>query len=111
MKMVKEDIAYELRTAVSQAKKQEKAVKKEGLHIRLNGSAKELDIEVVPIKGNAKNIYFLIVFQENGSTEKTVSPSNQKTKDKKNDEVNNKRMTLLEEQLRDARDSMRIMSE
>src|SRR5206468_9234747 len=57
MKMVKEDIAFELRTAINQAKKQEKAIKKEGLHIRMNGSSRELEIEVVPIKGNAKNIY------------------------------------------------------
>ena len=110
MKMVKEDIAFELRTAVNQAKKQEKAIKKEGLQIRLNGFSKELDIEVVPIKGNEKNIYFLIIFQENGVVTGNGS-SKQKTQNKKIEDANNKRIMVLEDQLREARDGMRIMSE
>ncbi len=107
MKMLKEDIAFELRTAINAVKKEGRSVKKEGIHIMTNGTVKELSVEVVPLQ-NAKDPFYLIIFQENGIAIKankinTADAGTQRQKDK--------RIILLEDQLKEARESMKIMNE
>ena len=104
MKMIKEEMVFDMRSAINDAKKQGQHVKKQGLH--LNGE-KDITIEVVPIKANAKDNYFLIIFQSaNGEIEtktgKTISPSKRSS---------NERISSLERQLKEARENMKMMSE
>ncbi|TMI96238.1 MAG: PAS domain S-box protein [Bacteroidetes bacterium] len=104
MKMIKEEMVYELRSAINDAKKQGQQVSRQGLHF--NGQ-KDITIEVVPIKANAKDNYFLIIFQPaNGEIEtrpgKTITPAKRSS---------NERIFSLERQLREARENMKMMSE
>jgi two-component system CheB/CheR fusion protein len=110
MKMVKEDIAYELRTAISHAKKMEQPVRKSGLRIGDNGFEKQLAIEVVPLKGNGKSVYYLIIFKEDGIIG-SITNGKQKDKNKRIEHSNDKRIAMLEDQLREARENMKIMTE
>jgi two-component system CheB/CheR fusion protein len=108
MKMVKEEIAHELRIMLNRVKKDGRAVKKEGLRLSLYENTNNLSIEVIPVKGNSRDPYFFIIFQENGvgETEKTET-----TKVGGKGKESNKRIASLEKQLKEARDSIKMMSE
>ncbi len=54
----------ELRTAIHRAKKQEIAVHKEGIRIQRDGRLWDVCLEVVPIKGDLGERFFLVLFQE-----------------------------------------------
>src|SRR5688572_12874225 len=104
MKMIKEEMVFDLRSAINDAKKQGEHIKRQGLHF--NGE-KDITIEVVPIKANAKDNYFLIIFQPaNGEVEtkslKPITPSKKSS---------NERIASLEKQLKEARENMKLMSE
>jgi len=64
LKMVRPEFGVELRTAIHRAGKQELPVRKEGILIRRNGQLNEVNLEVVPFKGQGKERFFLILFQE-----------------------------------------------
>ena len=105
MKMVKEEIVFELRSVINEAKKEGQPVKKQGLHF--NGDAKDIAIEVIPIKANAKDNYYLIIFQpgngiEDGDPRKTTIVSK---------ETRSNQIASLEKQLKEAREHMRMITE
>jgi two-component system CheB/CheR fusion protein len=105
MKMIKEELVFEVKSVINQAKKEGQPVKKLGL--QFNGDAKDITIEVIPIKANARDNYFLIIFQpSNGESEAKPKKTIPISKDAKNE-----RIASLEKQLKEARESMRMMSE
>ena len=82
LKMVRPEFAVELRTAIHRAGKQDIPVRKEGLLIKRNGHLNEVDLEVVPFKGQADERFFLVLFQENrvpDSEESTTPASKSKS--------------------------------
>ncbi len=107
MKMIKEEIAFELRTLIHRVKKEDRPVKKEGLYIGSNGQTKELSIEVTPLKGNGKQVYYLVIFKEGSSHTiedgKRASQVSQGVKDN--------HIVALEHRLKEARENIKIMSE
>ncbi|HJZ51973.1 MAG TPA: chemotaxis protein CheB [Candidatus Acidoferrales bacterium] len=64
-KMAREGLLIDLREALIQAKKQRQPVRKHGVRIKSDGGSREIDLEVIPIRGQtvADNFY-IIVFQE-----------------------------------------------
>lgn len=64
-KMAREGLFIDLRAALLKAKKENVAVRKEGVTLETNGKARLIDFEVVPV-GNldAAQRFYLIVFQE-----------------------------------------------
>ncbi|RCJ31652.1 ATPase [Nostoc minutum NIES-26] len=65
LKMAKEDLRLELRTAIHQAKKREIPVRKEGLQIRENDRVRQVKIDVIPFKPiAAAESYFLVLFED-----------------------------------------------
>ena len=64
-KMAREGLLIDLREALIQAKKQRQTVRKQGVHIKSNGDTREIDLEVIPVRGQtpADNFY-VIVFME-----------------------------------------------
>jgi two-component system CheB/CheR fusion protein len=65
LKMVREDLLIDVRTAIHEAKKRDAAVKKEGLRVKHNGQTREVRIEVVPIKPPlSKERFFLLLLEE-----------------------------------------------
>ena len=108
LKMVKEDIAFDLRTILYKAKKEKRTAKKHGIITGVNGGAVELSIEVAPINGVGKDIYYLIIFQENGVATKTT----EKTVIKKvSKDAQDKKIASLEAQLKDAKENLKMVTE
>jgi len=64
LRMVRPEFAVELRTAIHRAGKQDTPIRKEGILIKRNGSLNEVNLEVVPFKGQADERFFLVLFQE-----------------------------------------------
>jgi two-component system CheB/CheR fusion protein len=65
LKMAREGLLLGLRAAVSQAKKENILVRKEGLHVINNGHSFLVNVDVVPIKGRfEQGEYFLILFRD-----------------------------------------------
>ncbi|KAF0143307.1 MAG: methylase of chemotaxis methyl-accepting protein [Nitrospirae bacterium] len=80
MKMVREGLTVELRTAIHKAKKDNAAVRKEGLRIRHNKHFKDINIEVIPFKDPAaKEHFFLILFEESALQPVTESKKGLRT--------------------------------
>jgi two-component system, chemotaxis family, CheB/CheR fusion protein len=67
--MVRPELAVELRTALHHARKQEIAVRKEGIRIQRDGHLWDVSLEVVPIKSDLGERFFLILFQETPARE------------------------------------------
>jgi two-component system CheB/CheR fusion protein len=65
LKMVRPEFAVELRTAIHRAGKQDVPVRKEGILIKRNGHLNEVNLEVVPFKGQSDERFFLVLFHEN----------------------------------------------
>ncbi|MDF5706715.1 MAG: chemotaxis protein CheB [Nostoc sp. S4] len=65
LKMAKEELRLELRTAIHQAKKRQERVAKENLNYRHDDQIREVKIDVIPFKPNkASENYFLVLFHE-----------------------------------------------
>jgi two-component system CheB/CheR fusion protein len=77
LKMAKEGLKLELRTAIHQAKKREVSVRKEGLQIRESDRVRQVNIDVIPFKARSlEERYFLVLFEE---VSPTANPQSTKT--------------------------------
>ncbi len=65
LKMAKEGLKLELRTAIHQAKKREVSVKKQGLQIREGEQVRQVNLSVIPLRARSlEERYFLVLFEE-----------------------------------------------
>jgi two-component system CheB/CheR fusion protein len=65
LKMVREELVVDIRTAFSQASKSNLPVRKEPVRIRYNGHYREVILEVVPFKGApSSEKFFLVLFHD-----------------------------------------------
>jgi two-component system CheB/CheR fusion protein len=64
-KMAREGLLIDLREALIQARKQRQSARKQGVRIRSDGDTREIDLEVIPVRGQtAAENFYIIVFQE-----------------------------------------------
>jgi two-component system CheB/CheR fusion protein len=65
LKMVREELVVDLRTAFAQAAKTNLPVRKDPVRIKYNGHYREVTLEVVPFKNNASSErFFLVLFHD-----------------------------------------------
>ncbi len=65
LKMLREDLLLDVRTAIHEAKRKDATVKKEGLRLRHNDQSREVRIEVIPFRPPlSKERFFLVLFEE-----------------------------------------------
>ncbi len=64
-KMAREGLLIDLRAAIHTAKKENIAVRKEGVSIQSNGGTREINFEVIPIRAEGSHeLFFVVVFQD-----------------------------------------------
>jgi two-component system, chemotaxis family, CheB/CheR fusion protein len=109
LKMVRDELVYELRSLVHRIKKEGVLVRKEGIILISNGETLEVSIEVVPVKSTTKEAYYLILFEEKPNAEagKIIAG---KTRAQKPGAQQDK-IKLLEFELKEAREQMKTMTE
>jgi two-component system CheB/CheR fusion protein len=100
LKMARPGLAFELRTAVHKAIKTGQAIKKERLEINQNGKIMNITIEVLPVKSELEDSFFLIAFEESHhpAAEELAT-------------IKDTRVTQLEAELSSLRDDMRSIVE
>lgn len=65
LRLVRQELALDLRTALHRAKKEEKPVRREGIRFSQDGGSKTINLEVIPIKGRlAKGTDFLVLIED-----------------------------------------------
>jgi len=73
LKMAREGLMLPLRTALNKAKKENKVVRKESVHVDQNGKGHTANIQIMPLKNLRERCY--LIFFEGGRTAKQEVPS------------------------------------
>ncbi|HEY1202569.1 MAG TPA: CheR family methyltransferase, partial [Niastella sp.] len=111
LKMVKDELVFELRGLLSNAKKRRQVTRKEGIHLKDGNYHRSIRIEVTPVKSQSlDDPYYLIVFKDDidVSLQKSKQPVPQK---KGRPDSKDRRIDILEQELKDAREHMKTMNE
>ncbi|MEI6408628.1 MAG: chemotaxis protein CheB [Bacteroidota bacterium] len=103
LKMVRPEIAFELRNAVSKAVKTKNRVQKNGLEIKINDAIHIIGLEAVPLKIEWEEPLVLILFTEH---EQVDGYLNKPGDAQKNSAAKDRRIKKLEEELAAARAEM-----
>jgi two-component system CheB/CheR fusion protein len=64
LKLAREGLFLELRSALAEAKKQQRAVRRTGIRLRSNGTVRDIVLEVIPVHPHGSGTSFLVLFQE-----------------------------------------------
>ncbi|HWC73148.1 MAG TPA: chemotaxis protein CheB [Gemmatimonadales bacterium] len=65
LKMLREGLLLPVRTAIARAKRENSAIRKEGVRVRSNGGTRVVDVEIVPVKmPRAERFWYLVMFHE-----------------------------------------------
>jgi two-component system CheB/CheR fusion protein len=112
LKMAREELRWELQTAVYLVKKQKTPVKREKIPIKHNGRYDEVDIELVPIQTpGSKETYFLILFEEVGPTapkRRKLEPPQAKSPE---ESIQNSQITDLRRELASTKETLKTIIE
>jgi two-component system CheB/CheR fusion protein len=111
LKMVKDELVFELRGLLSTAKKRKQMAFKEGIHLKDGNNHRSIRIEVTPVKSQLFNDpYYLIVFKDD--IDVTLQKSKQPVQAQKSKpDSKDRRIDILEHELKDAREQMKTMNE
>ncbi|NML22451.1 hypothetical protein HHL16_16320 [Pseudoflavitalea sp. G-6-1-2] len=104
LKMIRPEIAFELRNAITKAFKTKQLVRKQGIEI--NGGAAIITLEVLPLTSEWNESLLLIVFMQQLQDERLV-----KGKKETSATQNNRRIKKLEEEIAAYQDELRMMSQ
>ncbi len=111
LRMVKDELVFEVRTLIFRAKKEGRPTRKEGLRFAINGQLREINIEAVPIRPDNKEPYYLVVFEEKTVSSFSEYPSPQNASSGKKEDHQYNQILALQQEVREGRESMKIMSE
>jgi two-component system CheB/CheR fusion protein len=111
LKMVKDELVFELRGLLSNAKKKKQVMRKEGIHLKDGNYHRSICIEVTPVRSQLfTDPYYLIVFKDDldVAVQKAKQPAPLK---KGKSDSKDRRIEMLEQELKDAREQMKTMNE
>ncbi|HEV7349751.1 CheR family methyltransferase [Telluribacter sp.] len=112
LKMVRDELIFELRGLIHRARKDGLPVRKEGIPFIDREQIQEVELEVVPVRSSSKELSFLILFKEGtqkATTRKGEGDSTESRSSRK--DAKDRRIAILEQELREAREHMKSMSE
>ncbi|MEO6890646.1 MAG: chemotaxis protein CheB, partial [Ktedonobacteraceae bacterium] len=114
LKMARENLRLELRTAIHKVRKSGRAVKKEGLQFTSHDRSREVTIEVLPLKAFSTEHYFLILFEGtpiSDSAPVVPAPTNERQAHSARRGSKDRRIAHLERELEATREDMRSIIE
>ena len=112
LKMAREGLLLELRSALESAKKKGTRVRTEGLKVRQDDGFRRIDLEVVPLRPDARGgRHYLVLFEETGEPGRTRPPlapaaRAAEKRDRREDDV-----TRLEQELTTTKDYLQSIIE
>lgn len=108
MKMVRDELVFELRTLMNKVKKEGVTVRKESVRFEPAGKPDTITIEIVPIGSPSKEMDYLILFKEEASV---IHKEDDASSKKETARSGGRRISLFEQQLKEAREYIKSMSE
>ena len=107
-KMAREGLLVDLRSAISKAKKDNQPVRVERVHVKSNGGTREVDLEVLPIRGpGSAERFFVVVFEESSRVGHDVRAKRERAAPKQRPSTpENERLRRELQQLRDQLQSL-----
>ncbi|HWK03227.1 MAG TPA: CheR family methyltransferase [Puia sp.] len=108
LKMVRDELVFELRALLQRIKKEAQPVKKE--QISLDQDKKTISIEAIPLRAYSKHPYYLILFRDSVSAYQMEEFPDEKAGGNKKG-VGDRKIALLQLELKEAREQMKAMSE
>jgi two-component system, chemotaxis family, CheB/CheR fusion protein len=108
--MAKDGLAFELRNILHKAKKEKSTVTKENIPLQVNGNMAYISLEAIPLPHTIEP-YYLILFHLNTATANLKLQPPGKTSAKAKKDNKDIRILQLEQELAQARDDMRSITE
>jgi two-component system CheB/CheR fusion protein len=109
LKLVREDLVFELRGLLQKVKQDHAPITRSGLEIETDGHTRVISIEVAPMRVSLKEDHYLIVFLDERNS--GTSPRPRPTGKQDEQDAKDRRIALLEREVRDVRDQMRVLME
>ena len=112
LKMAREGLMLPLRTAINQAKKDNKTARRENVRVEQNGNTRTVNIEVVPLK-NLRERCYLVLFEEADVSEAgmAIQGGGPKRKAGRRKKQETRRSQELERELSETRDYLQSIQE
>ena len=112
LKMAREGLMLPLRAAINKAKIENKAVRKENVRVNQNGSMRNINLEVIPLK-NVRESSFLVVFEPAETTvaKESTPKARKKPSTKREREEEEREIVRLERELTETRDYLQAVQE
>ena len=110
LKLVREDLVFELRALFHKVKEDQVPVSRSGLEIEVDGMTRSVSIEIAPMRSELGAEHFLVVFlDESGIAERSrpVPISGQEG----DPDIKDRRIAMLEREVREVREQMRLLLE
>lgn len=114
LKMARDGLMLPLRTTINRAKKEQRPVRREAIPFELNGTARTVSLEVIPLK-NLKERRYLVLFEASGKRNGPTAPAPAAgaapptTPARRQEEA--RRVVVLERELAEARDYLQSVQE
>jgi len=110
LKMAREGLMLPLRAAIQKAKKDDATVRKEDVRVNYGGEFRQVNLEVVPIKGLAANERsFLVLFEP--ATLEPGAPATRKAKTTTKRQTEDRQVARLQEELAATREYLQSLVE
>jgi two-component system CheB/CheR fusion protein len=108
LKMAREGLFLELRSALAEAEKQGVPVRRQNVRVRRDGVAAEIDLEILPVRstGNGDQCFLVIFHEDDPSSPKQVEPPQPLEP-----EVAERELTHLRQELSSTREYMQALLE
>jgi two-component system CheB/CheR fusion protein len=100
MKMARQGLGFELRNLVHKVRKTKESARKTGIEIMADSKPQRLTIEVIPLRGDSFEDYFLVVFETNAAINEDIQTASK-----------DERVKQLEAELNALREDMRSIIE
>lgn len=108
LKMVREDLVFDLRGLLQKAKREKSTTRKSGVPMRMDDALKSVTLEVVPV-GDARDPHYLVLFKDDVPAGNSAAPLAGKRKYLRDERE--RRIIQLEQELAQAREQMRSAAE
>jgi two-component system CheB/CheR fusion protein len=109
MKMARNGLGFELRSAISKVRKNGKPFRKEGVQVKQNGKTSRVILEVLPLKASGDESYYLVLFQNATNRGNTLSNEQKVVSHKRT--AKDREIEELKQELSQVHEDMRSVTE
>ncbi len=112
LKMAREGLLVELRSAILKARKTGRPVRRENLHVRQDGHFRDVHLEVIPMKQqDLATLHFLVLFEEAGAKHAAAKPAPVSRRGRAKSRAEHETIVKLEQELTATKDYLQAIIE